>query len=400
MTVNSTARSVIYQGNGSTRIWPFAFRVLQKSDLVVTLITGDVETTVSQADFTATALPAYGGSITYPIAGYLATGTSIRIERVVDLKQTTEFENQGGYFARSIEAGLDRVTMAQQQLQDQIDALPAEGGVPTTAFSQDFLLSASAGSALNKLGISNFLQIAGLTLSNNIALPDVAVDVASGTCTDKTGVVTMNLTVAITKRLNALWAAGSGNGGLDVATSVGSTSYNFFLIYNPATQAVDGLFSTSFNNPVMPVGYTLSRYIGTVITNGAGAITPFLNVGERFRLKTPILDVNAPNSSGVNIRVLSLPRGPKSRALIRANCSGTGMAFLYFRDPDLGAYSVVDTTAARNFRDPAGGNFFIDTFEVETDNLGRIQTSSTSVVLDEAIVVHTVGWAVDRSIYR
>jgi len=160
MTVTTTARSVTYVGNDATRIWPFAFRVLQKDDLVVTLIVGDVETTLAPSEFTVSALPATGGSVTYPLVGNLPTGTSIRIKRVVDLKQETQFDNQGGYFAKSIEAGLDRVTMAQQQLQDQIDSFPISGDVPTTAFSQDFLLSGSEGTALDKLGVSAFMQTA------------------------------------------------------------------------------------------------------------------------------------------------------------------------------------------------------------------------------------------------
>ena len=159
MTVTTTARSVTYLGNDATRVWPFAFGVLEKSDLVITLIVGDVETPLTQAEFSVSALPSTGGSVTYPLVGYLPTGTSIRIRRVVDLKQETQFDNQGGYFAKSIEAGLDRVTMAQQQLQDQIDSFPIAGDVPTTSFSQDFLQSGSALTALGKLGVASFMAL-------------------------------------------------------------------------------------------------------------------------------------------------------------------------------------------------------------------------------------------------
>lgn len=156
MTVTTTGRSVTYLGNGATSAWPFAFRVLQKSDLVVTVIVDDTETTVPQSSFTVSALPADSGTVTYPLTGSLASGTHIRVERVVSLKQETQFDNQGGYFAKSIEAGLDRVVMAQQQQQATLDTIIADGvaNLPAGEFWSELFLADSDLDVRQALGVS------------------------------------------------------------------------------------------------------------------------------------------------------------------------------------------------------------------------------------------------------
>jgi hypothetical protein len=243
--------------------------------------------------------------------------------------------------------------------------------------------------------------IVGLTLSNNITLPNVAIDVSPGSCKDKTGYVPLSLATILTKRLNAVWAAGNGAGGLDTGALTVSTVYNFFLIYNPTTLTVDGLFSTSFSAPALPGGYTASRYIGSVKTDAAGAILPFLNVGDRFWFRHGVIDANiVANSTAATLRTLSVPRsGIKVSATIRATCGGSGSAFLFFRDPDLGGFSTADALDARGVR-YSGAPYYFDTFEVETNGNACIYTASSVSAGDETVTIVTQGWAVDRSVYR
>ena len=105
----------------------------------------------------------------------------------------------------------------------------------------------------------------GLTMST--AGASTTMTIAAGIATDSTGVRMMKLVSAISKTTSA-WAAGTAAGGLDTGAIAASTWYHFFEIMNPATGAVDVLFSLSATAPTMPTGYTLFRRIGSMLTNG------------------------------------------------------------------------------------------------------------------------------------
>src|SRR5512134_2069216 len=80
-------------------------------------------------------------------------------------------------------------------------------------------------------------QPAGPAASRAKAPPEIAnsaadasndIDIAAGACLADEG-VPITLTAGITKRLDAAWAAGSGNGGLDTGSKANSTWYSVWL---------------------------------------------------------------------------------------------------------------------------------------------------------------------------
>lgn len=128
--------------------------------------------------------------------------------------------------------------------------------------------------------------ITGLTMTNNVSDSNNDIDIAAGECVDTTGVYLMILATGLTKRLDANWTAGNNGGGLDTGSKANSTSYYVFLIRNLTTGAVDALFSASATSPTMPVGYTVSRRIGIILTNGSGNLNQFSQTGNRYSWKT------------------------------------------------------------------------------------------------------------------
>jgi len=79
----------------------------------------------------------------------------------------------------------------------------------------------------------------------------------------------------MTKRLDATWSAGSGNGGLFNGTAVpkaNSTWYFLFAIYNPTTNTIDFGFDTSIIAANRPVDYTKYRLIHVCKTDSSGNI--------------------------------------------------------------------------------------------------------------------------------
>lgn len=141
-------------------------------------------------------------------------------------------------------------------------------------------------------------EIHGLEISNNTSDPTNDIDIATGSARGAAG-NDIFLTSAITKRIDASWAAGSGSGGFPTNLTLSSnTWYRVFLIYNSGT--IDAGFDTSAtatNLLADASGYTDYRRIGWVYWNGS-AIALFTQYGEQFIHDAPITDRNASASTG------------------------------------------------------------------------------------------------------
>jgi hypothetical protein len=77
---------------------------------------------------------------------------------------------------------------------------------------------------------------------------------------------------ALTKQIDATWAAGNDQGGLDTGTVANSIPYYIFAIYNPSTLVSDILFSASKTSPTLPSGFTKKEYKGACHTDGSANI--------------------------------------------------------------------------------------------------------------------------------
>src|SRR3990167_3571857 len=129
----------------------------------------------------------------------------------------------------------------------------------------------------------------GLTLSNNGTDATNDIDIAIGSAASGDTVPAMMvLSSAITKRLDAAWAVGTGNGGLDTG-SIANDVYHIWLIMRSDTGVVDALFSASATAPTMPTSYDKKRRIGSIIRSGA-TILAFRHNGDVFQLVTDIAE--------------------------------------------------------------------------------------------------------------
>jgi len=134
--------------------------------------------------------------------------------------------------------------------------------------------------------------IDGLILSN-AADADHDITIAAGVARDSTDAYTMGLAAAITKQIDASWAAGNNAGGLDTGAVGNSTWYHVWLIRKDSDGSIDALFSTSATAPTMPAGYSYKRRIGSVLTNGSANLIAFYQSGNKFLWKASVFDVNA-----------------------------------------------------------------------------------------------------------
>lgn len=243
----------------------------------------------------------------------------------------------------------------------------------------------------------------GLTLSNNGTDPTNDIDIAVGSARDVDDTDDMILASALTKRLDAAWAVGTNQGGLDTG-SIANTTYFVWLIKRDDTRVVDVLFSTSATNPTMPSNYQRKRRIGAIVRTG-GAILLFVQDGDHFGLKTPVLDIaaTAPGTSAVLRTLASLPSGIRVRADMRVgytDTSGTGAgnpAGMNFQDP-----SATDFAPSAALCDvllyPGGANLanLLVPHAVYTNTSAQIRTRCQLSHANLTLYGITYGWWDDR----
>lgn len=157
--------------------------------------------------------------------------------------------------------------------------------------------------------------IAGLTLANNASDAANDIDLAPGIATASDQSAIFKLASSLTKRLDAAWSVGTGNGGLDTG-SIANTTYHVWLIQRSDTGVVDALFSASASSPTMPTSYDRKRRIGSIVRS-SGAILTFSQLGNQFLWKSPPMDWNVTNPGTASVtRTLTVPTGIQVAATV------------------------------------------------------------------------------------
>lgn len=126
MTISNTPRKAgPYAGNGSATTFAFAFKVFSAADVLVVradTATGIEATLTLTTDYTvslnADQDTSPGGTITTTTAP--ATGQTITLSSDMAYTQPVELTNNGGFYPRVINDALDRLTIGQQQLAEQV----------------------------------------------------------------------------------------------------------------------------------------------------------------------------------------------------------------------------------------------------------------------------------------
>ena len=168
-----------------------------------------------------------------------------------------------------------------------------------TGSSGQVLTSAGAGAPPTFAAVAGVATsfIGGLTISNNGSDGDHDIDIAVGSARDYTDAVTMTQgTAGLTKRIDATWAVGDGNGGLDSTDTLAVlTGYGVYLIRRSDTGVVDVLISSDMTAAgsalTMPTSYDQKRLIGWIHTDSSANILAFIQSGDYFR----ILGTNIPS---------------------------------------------------------------------------------------------------------
>lgn len=223
----------------------------------------------------------------------------------------------------------------------------------------------------------------GLVLSNNAGTPNTKIDISAGAAMDEisqAGFITSSGTLTID-------AGTTGANGLDTGSLANSSNYHVFIIGKTDGTAA-GFLSTSLT-PTLPTGYTLRRRIGTLTTDGSAHLLQFIQNGDDFIVKVPVLIVNVSNLSTTPTLYVVAPSGIKLYVRLRITFSNASGYIALLSSPD-------ETSGAAN---SPGGNYTanagagvasVQTIDVWTDTSGQARAVSTVASTTFAAVL--IGW--------
>lgn len=166
-------------------------------------------------------------------------------------------------------------------------------------------------------------HIFGLTLSNAAVDTTNDITIQPGSARDENNTEDLVLSAALTKQIDASWAVGTNQGGMNTGSVANSTWYEVLLIKRTDTGVVDVMFSTTANRNTLPGGYSKKRRIGWV-RRGVGTNLQFTQVEDYFTLTTQINDVAANMTSTATQAALTVP--PNTVARFRAGASAGASA--------------------------------------------------------------------------
>lgn len=125
MTVATNVSRADFTITTGTTEYPFTFRIFEDTDLVVILraTDGTVSTLVLNTDYTVDGVGDYNGGKVIVSSQFASDndGAQLVVRRVLDLVQETSIRNQGKFYPETHENVFDRLTMIDQQQQEQIN---------------------------------------------------------------------------------------------------------------------------------------------------------------------------------------------------------------------------------------------------------------------------------------
>lgn len=261
-----------------------------------------------------------------------------------------------------------------------------EGGVTRLAYRN----SAGTEVVLGSVVLPGYLQ--GLVLANNAVDAANDIDIAAGVAASDSGLDMMLLASSLTKRLDAAWAVGTNQGGLDTGAKAASTWYHVFAIKRPDTGVVDGLFSLSATAPTLPASYTLKRRIGAVRTDGSGNLIAFVQLGNHFSWVNPTLDVNLTTLDvTAQLVALRVPSGVVVEAVANIGISHASASRFVYVSPtfatDEAPLSDGNTATAVSV---AGATQTVAAFRCWTNTSGQVRARSSGAAT--TFQMATLGW--------
>jgi hypothetical protein len=150
---------------------------------------------------------------------------------------------------------------------------------------------------------------------------DHDITIAVGKCRDSSDTYDLVLSSPITKRIDASWAAGSGNGGMFTGSVTYNAVYHLFLIRKDSDGSIDAGWDTSVTAANIPAGYTAYRRIWSMFSDGSANLLEYEQNGDWCTLYTRVRSLDSVAGMTEAAQVIKVPTGFRVRARLRAEAS-------------------------------------------------------------------------------
>lgn len=301
--------NVLIPNNSKTYIVKNSVSFNASTDAIILKVAGNTGTTVTDG---STALYVTNGTTVTPVTQNTftnLTATSITTGGITTTSLT------GVSLATSILAATS-ITGTAITLTGNVTAANA-------VISDKVCASAFFGDGSNLTGIASGMPrgyLSGLTLSNNSSDSEHDIDIAVGEARDTADGVDLSISSTFTKKIDATWASGSGNGGMANGVSLSAdTWYHVYLVELDAG-GTDAGFDTATNaaNLVATSGIASAyRRIGSVLTDSSSNILGFTQFEDEFIFDSQINNVNATALGTSRVLVtVTTPLGFETRAIL------------------------------------------------------------------------------------
>ena len=206
MTIsNQTARTGPYNGNGSTTVFAYDFRILDQSHVVVTLKNAaNVETVQTlTTNYTVSGVGATtGGNITMGVAP--ASGEQLTFSRSIPQTQEVDLANRGGVQPEILESAYDKLTQLSQdkvELLNRMPRFPVSSALtavelPLTLTADTALIVNAAGTGYTNGPTSSQISAAEAEAAAAAASADAAESSASSAASAATTALAAKITVS------------------------------------------------------------------------------------------------------------------------------------------------------------------------------------------------------------
>lgn len=255
---------------------------------------------------------------------------------------------------------------------------------------------------------SGFLY--GLTLANNGSDATNDIDIAAGRCIDSTNAVLMSLS-ALTKRLDAGWAAGTNQGMRNSAAAISDGTYHIYAVCKAAgadpdiyahTSATVATVITALQAETGGSAYLYARRIGSILRSTS--IRPFDQYGDRFILRSPVQNISGSMTDDTAaLSTVTTPLGIKTTAILAIHLEDTtpaAVTWWYISSPDstdVAASSTNQTVMIYGTAASASIAFGVtNTVEVVTDTSSQVRRRSNGRTADHVFIINTIGWVDTR----
>lgn len=227
------------------------------------------------------------------------------------------------------------------------------------------------------------------------------ITVPPGVCTDSlaNNDKVIELTSALTKRIDAAFAEGNNLGGMATGTVAADTEYNLIIIEKDSDGTIDMIFDVSATGANKPAGWTARRRIGSVFTNGSSNIRDYTQNGDWFWYQDPIVDVS--DATGTNdvfeTGTLSVPANSIAIAYCFGRTSSANDAGISVREVGSSVEASGDEAMA-HYADGGGATGTRSTIAfgfIQTDSSSQVEYAITDPTWSSARI-RTIGWIDQR----